>query len=133
MKRILFVDDEPNVLAGLERTLRVCRNEWELHFYELALKLSGAVQAARWTRLGPELGYVYSFNGPHSLFSDTIRSMRALVVSHQFGHVLMGEQDEPINLLHRALHHHLDLALDLRELLLEELLDARHDPLDGIA
>lgn len=80
-------------------------NEWELNFYELALKITGAVQAARWTQLTPELGYVYSFNGPHSLFSDTIRSMRALTVSHQLGHRLMGEQDESINLLHRALQH----------------------------
>ena len=62
---------------------RIPVNEWELRFYELALKLSGAIQAARWTQLTPELGYVYSFNGPHSLFSDTIRSMRALVVAHR--------------------------------------------------
>ena len=70
-----------------------------------ALKLSGAIQAARWTQLTPELGYVYSFNGPHSLFSDAIRSMRALVVAHQLGHKLMGEGDEPIDLLRRALQH----------------------------
>jgi unsaturated chondroitin disaccharide hydrolase len=30
---------------------RIPANEWELHFYELALKVSGAVQAARWTSL----------------------------------------------------------------------------------
>ncbi|TAL05028.1 MAG: glycosyl hydrolase, partial [Verrucomicrobia bacterium] len=84
---------------------RIPLQEWELNFYELALKLSGAVQAARWTQLSPGAGYVYSFNGPHSLFSDTIRSMRALVVSHQLGHALMGEKDAAINLLHRALQH----------------------------
>jgi len=28
---------------------RIPHNEWELHFYELALKVSGAVQAASWT------------------------------------------------------------------------------------
>ena len=84
---------------------RIPTNEWELRFYELALKISGAVQAARWTELTPDLGYVYSFNGPHSLFSDTIRSMRALGVAHQLGHRLMGESDEPIDLLRRALHH----------------------------
>lgn len=84
---------------------RIPASDWELRFYELALKLSGAVQAARWTQLTPELGYVYSFNGPHSLFSDTIRSMRALVVAHQLGHRLMGEGDEPIDLLRRALQH----------------------------
>ncbi len=84
---------------------RIPANGWEMSFYELALKLSGAVQAARWTQLTPGLGYVYSFNGPHSLFSDTIRSMRVLALSHQLGHCLMGEKDAPINLLHRSLQH----------------------------
>ena len=50
-------------------------------------------------------GYVYSFNGPQSLFADTIRSMRSLVVAHQLGHSLMGEGDKPVNLLHRAIEH----------------------------
>ena len=44
-----------------------------LNFYELALKTSGAVQAARWSRLADGTGFIHSFNGPHSLFSDTIR------------------------------------------------------------
>ncbi len=80
-------------------------NDWEKNFYELALKLTGAVQASRWTQITPELGYIYSFNGPHSLFSDTIRSLRALAVSHQLGHRLMGERDAKINLLERLLQH----------------------------
>jgi hypothetical protein len=86
-------------------------NAWERHFYELALKLSGAIQGSRWTDLPDEhghpgrLGYVYSFNGPHSLFADTIRSMRALAVSHLLGHRLMAENDKPIDLLHRLLQH----------------------------
>lgn len=32
MKRILFVDDEVNVLEGLQRMLRPQRNEWEMSF-----------------------------------------------------------------------------------------------------
>ncbi|MBN1844702.1 MAG: HDOD domain-containing protein [Sedimentisphaerales bacterium] len=31
-KKILFVDDEPNVLAGLRRMLRGLRDEWEMSF-----------------------------------------------------------------------------------------------------
>ncbi len=31
-KRILFVDDEPNLLAGLRRMLRSMRREWDMHF-----------------------------------------------------------------------------------------------------
>ena len=72
---------------------------------ELALKVSGAVQAARWTKIDNGEGFIHSFNGPHSLFADTIRSLRALAVSHQLGHALMGEHDEKINLLERIVQH----------------------------
>ncbi len=84
---------------------RIEDNEWERRFYELALKISGAVQVARWTALPDGLGYIYSFNGPHSLFADTIRSLRAPAVAHLLGHVLMGEQDERISLLRRVIQH----------------------------
>lgn len=77
---------------------------WEKAFYQLALKVSGAVQATRWTKI-PGGGFIYSFNGPHSLFVDTIRSCRALVVSHQLGHVLQGENDVKISLIQRAVQH----------------------------
>lgn len=77
----------------------------EKDFYELALKCTGAVQAARWSKVASGEGYIYSFNGPHSLFADTIRSLRALAVSHKLGHVLMGEKDRKISLLERLLQH----------------------------
>ena len=70
----------------------------------MALQLSGAIQAKRWTTI-PDGGYIYSFNGPHSLFVDTIRSVRALVVSHALGHAIWGEHDEKIDLLDRAIKH----------------------------
>ncbi|MDF7801747.1 response regulator [Pontiellaceae bacterium B1224] len=31
-QRILFVDDEPSILMGLQRLLRSHRNEWDIHF-----------------------------------------------------------------------------------------------------
>jgi unsaturated chondroitin disaccharide hydrolase len=71
----------------------------------LALRVSGAVQAARWTALPDQLGFIPSFNGPHSLFIDTLRSLRSLALAHSLGHVLMGEQDEKISLLTRLLQH----------------------------
>ncbi|MCC5789817.1 MAG: glycosyl hydrolase [Opitutales bacterium] len=80
-------------------------NEWEKNFYEIALKVSGAVQAYRWTKIHNGEGYIYSFNGPHSLFADTIRSLRSLAVGHRLGHVLMGENDKKISLLERLLQH----------------------------
>jgi unsaturated chondroitin disaccharide hydrolase len=84
---------------------RIPRDPWELAFYELALKASGAVQAARWRPTHDGSGYIYSFNGPHSLFVDTIRSVRVLLLAHQMGHVLMGENDERISLLRRGIEH----------------------------
>jgi unsaturated chondroitin disaccharide hydrolase len=92
-------------LWRLMREGRIADDAWEQRFYELALKVTGAVQATRFTRIGAGLGYIYSFNGPHSLFADTIRSLRALAVAHQLGHVLMGEGDRPISLLGRLLQH----------------------------
>lgn len=79
-------------------------NEWEKNFYELAIKISGAVQAGRWTKI-KDGGFIYSFNGPHSLFVDTIRSCRILMASHLLGHVLQGEGDAKISLLERAVQH----------------------------
>jgi hypothetical protein len=63
------------------------------------------VQAARWTRIHDGTGYITSFNGPHSLFADTIRSLRALVLAHTLGQVLQGENDVRLSLLQRAVEH----------------------------
>lgn len=92
-------------LWRLMREGRIPHNPYEQDFYELGLKLSGAVQAARWQRTADGTGYIYSFNGPQSLFVDTIRSCRALAVSHLLGHALMGEQDARVSLLGRLVEH----------------------------
>jgi len=97
-------------LLRLMREGKIPHNEDEKNFYEIALKVSGAVQAARWTKLADGTGFIHSFNGPHSLFVDTIRSCRALAVAHQLGHVLMGEQDAKISLLQRVVEHALNTA-----------------------
>lgn len=84
---------------------KIEENAWERTFYETALKCSGAVQAKRWTALKNGEGFIYSFNGPHSLFIDTIRSLRSLGVAHLLGHVLKGENDRQISLLQRLITH----------------------------
>lgn len=45
--RVLFVDDEPNILSGLKRTMRCMRNEWEMEFCQ------GAEEALEKLRAGP--------------------------------------------------------------------------------
>ena len=84
---------------------RIDGDDWQRAFYEMALKASGAVQASRWVAIADGGGYICSFNGPHSLFADTIRSCRALAVAHRLGHVLQGEGDVEISLLGRLIEH----------------------------
>jgi hypothetical protein len=103
-------------LRRLMREGRIPHDEWELNFYEMAIKASGAVQAARWsgtpvTEPSPKaanatsLGYIYSFNGPHSLFIDTMRTIRILGVAWQLGHHLAHENDRKADLLKRLVLH----------------------------
>jgi hypothetical protein len=103
-------------LRRLMREGRIEHNEWEMRFYEMAIKASGAVQASRWSGVAVDqpsphaadsssLGYIYSFNGPHSLFIDTMRTLRSLGIAWQLGHVLMHEGDKRANLLKRAVLH----------------------------
>lgn len=89
----------------LIREGRLEADDGRVDFCELALKTSGAVQAARWSPIHGGGGFIHSFNGPHSLFVDTIRSCRILMVAHALGHRLMGENDVVIPLLGRALQH----------------------------
>ena len=104
-------------LRRLMREGRIPNDDWERAFYEMAIKASGAVQAARWQgvnvngRPSPHaagtssLGYVYSFNGPHSLFVDTMRTVRILGLAWQLGHKLMHENDRAADLLKRSVLH----------------------------
>lgn len=79
-------------------------------FFKLAIKLSGAVQAKRWTKTSNGKGFMYSFNGPHSLFIDTMRTCRILIASYKLGHKMLEENDVEIDLLNRAIEHGLNTA-----------------------
>ena len=91
-------------LWRLAREGRIDASDWERRFYELALRVSGAVQARRWTTL-PSGGFIHSFNGAHSLFVDTMRSLRALALGHLLGQRLVEEQDRSVSLLDRLVQH----------------------------
>ncbi len=83
---------------------RIDASDWERRFYELALKISGDVQARRWTAL-PDGGFIHSFNGAHSLFVDTIRTLRSLALAHHLQHRAFEEQDAAVDLLGRLVQH----------------------------
>lgn len=89
---------------------RFAATKWEVDYYELALAVSAAVQASRWAVTSDGSGYIYSFNGPQSLFADTIRSLRVLALGHQLNQVLMGEGDVKTSLLHRLVEHAVNTA-----------------------
>ncbi len=84
---------------------RVKADPWERRCYETALKCSSAVQARRWTALGEGNGYIHSFNGPQSLFVDTMRTLRVLAIGHRLGHVLLDEGGRRVSLLDRLVAH----------------------------
>ncbi len=89
---------------------KIPADRWEQATYEMALKQSACIQARRWTPLPHGHGYIYSFNGPHSLFVDTIRSCRAVLYGHYLGHFFQEENDRQVNLAGRALRHALATA-----------------------
>lgn len=91
-------------LWRLTREGRIPSDAAEQQMCELAICASGAVQAMRWSRTA-DGGYIYSFNGPHSLFADTMRTLRVLALAHLLGHVAKGEGDRPISLLQRLIQH----------------------------
>jgi hypothetical protein len=84
---------------------RLVANERERDYYELALNCSGSIQAARWTQIQSGDGFIYSFNGPHSLFAPTMRTLRSLALAHRLGHSLHEEQGTRISLLRRLVEH----------------------------
>ena len=91
-------------LWRLHREGRLEASDAEVALWELALRCSGAVQARRWTRIEGG-GFIHSFNGPHSLFADTMRTLRVLALAHRLGHVLLDEHDERVSLLQRLVQH----------------------------
>jgi hypothetical protein len=92
-------------LARLAREDKIQATQPEQDYYRLALKASGAIQAARWSRTSDGGGYIHSFNGAHSLFVDTIRSLRSLAIAHRLGFALHEESDRKVSLLGRLVQH----------------------------
>ena len=92
-------------LLRLAREGRFAHDVWERRCYETSLACSAAVQARRWTPLGDRGGFIYSFNGPQSLFVDTIRTLRSLALGHRLGHVLLEEGGRRVSLLDRLVMH----------------------------
>jgi len=92
-------------LRRLVREGRIPEDRWQMEYFDLALKCSGAVQAHRWTELGDGFGYIHSFNGPHSLFVDTMRTLRSLAMAYRLGHVMKEEGDQVVPLLGRLIAH----------------------------
>jgi len=92
-------------LARLACEGKIQATQPERDYYRLALKASGAIQAARWSCISEGGGYIYSFNGAHSLFVDTIRSLRSLAVAYRLGFALHGESDLKVSLVERLVRH----------------------------
>jgi HD-like signal output (HDOD) protein len=100
MKRILFVDDEENILNGLKRMLRPMRNEWEVEFAlsaEAALELmeQQAFHVVVSDMRMPKHDGAYLLNAVRERYPDVARiilsghaeqemSIRSVAATHQF-------------------------------------------------
>ena len=100
MRHVLFVDDEPNILEGLQRMLRVYRDEWTMAFAPDAqaalselkaapfdvivsdMRMPGMDGAALLARVKEEFPKVIRI--VLSGHTDLEASMRAVPVAHQF-------------------------------------------------
>jgi len=110
MKRVLFVDDEANILAGLKRTMRSMRHEWDMEFvddpkaaleafssepFDIVVsdmkmpKMDGADLLAEIKRLSPE-----SIRIILSGHSDSALIMKSVGPTHQY----LAKPCEPENL-----------------------------------
>jgi len=81
----------------------------------VALKVSGAVQAARWSPTADGGGYIYSFTGPHSLFVDTIAPC-AFGVAHRAGACADG-RERPSHFAARRLMDHARARRNIRSIM----------------
>ena len=92
-------------VAARPRGTHSTRRRGKSRFYELALEGERRRAGPAMDAHCPDGGFIYSFNGAHSLFVDTIRSLRALALGHLLGHDLMEEQDVRVSLLERLVQH----------------------------
>ncbi len=99
-KRILFVDDEPNILQGLKRMLRPQRHEWDMAFAEggvqaLALLAENPYDAVVTDMRMPGMDGAHLLNEVKSRYPDIVRFvlsghsdqelvMRSVGPSHQY-------------------------------------------------
>ena len=100
MKRILFVDDEPRILDGLQRMLRSRRNEWETEFAvgggQALVRMAAAPFDVIVTDMRmPEMDGAELLQIVHDRYPSTIRiilsgqtdteaTLRTLGLAHQF-------------------------------------------------
>jgi HD-like signal output (HDOD) protein len=100
MMRVLFVDDEPNILMGLRRLLRPRHNEWEMTFVASGAEALAAMQESPYEVIVTDMKmpgmdgaallsqvqkrYPRSVRIVLSGHADLEASMRSVQVSHQF-------------------------------------------------
>ena len=99
-KKIIFVDDEPNILDGLRRMLRSLRNEYDMHFASDGREALALMEGNRFDVVvsdmrmpgmdGAELFEIIQKNHPHAIRimltgqADEQSMLRTVGVVHQF-------------------------------------------------
>ena len=127
-RRILFVDDEPLVLKGLQRTLRSMRKEWDLDFAGSGLDALNILSSESYDAVVTDMR-MPGMDGTQLL--DEVRQR----YPHMIRFVLSGEMNQKVILKTvRSAHEHLikpcdaDVLKDalLRAFALRKILDDHH-------
>ena len=139
MKRILFVDDETEILEGLRNLLRRYRKEWDMVFVDGAEPALAEIAKAPFDIVISDmrmpgmdgadlLGEVRSIT-PRTIriilsgFADTEASMRALSVAHQF-------ISKPCTA--EAVQQVIERAMSLRDVISEERMQGALGDIDNL-
>jgi DNA-binding NarL/FixJ family response regulator len=99
-KRLLFVDDEPNVLNGLRRSLHTMRDEWDMEFVDSATAALAALEKQQYDAIisdmrMPVMDGVDLLDQVKQKYPDTVRMIlsgqssrgalfRSIAPAHQF-------------------------------------------------
>ncbi len=131
-RRVLFVDDQPNVLDGLRRTMRKMHDEWDMEFVSSGAAALAAIEQCPFDvivvdMIMPGMNGVQLLKKVSERYPETVRfilsgySDRELILqSAGYAHQYMAKPCDP-ETLKQLLNH----SFGLRELLSREELHAR--------
>lgn len=139
MNRVLFVDDDPNILSGLRRMLRPYRNEWDMSFAESGAQALELMESAPFDVIVsdmkmPGINGVELLSRVKEIYPDSIRialsghaEMEMLLESVQVTHQFLAKPSDA-----EHIRNVISQALALRQMLQDENLRSCISKIDSL-